>query len=65
MNRSGPILAATDFSATARHAEDRAGRGAHATGATLTLMHVLRGGALKELRQGLGSGHAVEQQLQR
>ncbi|MBL8327438.1 MAG: universal stress protein [Rubrivivax sp.] len=63
MNRLGLILAATDFSAPARHAADRAARVAHATGASLTLMHVLPGGALQELRQWLGTGHAMEQQL--
>lgn len=62
MNRLGPILAATDFSAPARHAVDRAARLAPETGATLTLMHVLPGGALQELRQWLGTGHATEQQ---
>lgn len=59
----GPILAATDFSAPARHAADRAARLAHETGAALTLMHVLPGGALQELRQWLGTGHAMEQHL--
>ena len=63
MKSLGPILAATDFSAPARHAADRAARLAHETGAALTLMHVLPGGALQELRQWLGSGHAMEQQL--
>lgn len=63
MNRLGPILAATDFSAPARHAADRAARVAHATGASLTLMHVLPGGALQELRQWLGTGYAMEQLL--
>lgn len=63
MNHLGPILAATDFSAPARLAADRAARLAHATGAPLTLMHVLPGGALQELRQWLGDGHAIEQRL--
>jgi nucleotide-binding universal stress UspA family protein len=56
------ILAATDFSAPARHAADRAARLAHETGATLTLMHVVPGGALVELRQWLSADH-VEQQV--
>jgi nucleotide-binding universal stress UspA family protein len=60
----GPILAATDFSAPARQAADRAARLAHETDAPLSLMHVLSGGALNELRQWLGVGHALEQQLQ-
>lgn len=58
------ICAATDFSDPARHAADRAARLAHETGAALTLMHVLPGGALQELRQWLGAGHPMEQQLQ-
>ncbi|HSQ71429.1 MAG TPA: universal stress protein [Rubrivivax sp.] len=57
------ILAATDFSAHARHATDRAARLAHETGAQLTLIHALSGSALAELRQWLGAGHAGEQQL--
>ncbi|MGQ3054915.1 MAG: universal stress protein [Roseateles sp.] len=63
MNHLGPILAATDFSAPARHAADRAARLARETGAALTLMHVIPGSALHELRQWLGVGHAMEQQL--
>jgi nucleotide-binding universal stress UspA family protein len=63
MNRLGPILAATDFSAPARHAADRAARLAHETGAALTLMHVLPGGALRELRQWLDTSHDMEQTL--
>ncbi len=63
MTHWGPILAATDFSAPARHAADRGARLAHETGAALTLMHVLPGGALQELRHWLGPGHALEQQL--
>lgn len=59
----GPILAATDFSGPSRHAADRAARLAHETGAALTLMHVLPGGALQELREWLGASHPMEQQL--
>jgi nucleotide-binding universal stress UspA family protein len=64
MNHRGPILAATDFSGPAQHAADRAACLAHETGAALTLMHVLPGGALHELRQWLGAGHPMVQQLQ-
>ena len=64
MTPLGPILAATDFSGPARHAADRAARLAHETGAALTLMHVLPGGAMQELRHWLGAGHPMEQQLQ-
>lgn len=59
----GPILAATDFSVAARRAAERAARLAHECGAPLSLMHVLPGGALHELRQWLGAGSAIEQQL--
>jgi len=58
------ILAATDFSAQARHAADRAARLAHETGASMTLMHVVPGGALAELREWLGQGHVMAQQLE-
>jgi nucleotide-binding universal stress UspA family protein len=63
MNHLGTILAATDFSGPARHAAERAARLAHETGAPLTLMHVLPGGPLQELRQWLASAHAIEQEL--
>lgn len=63
MNPLGPILAATDFSAAARHAADRAARLAHETGAALTLMHVLPGQELTELRGWLG-GSETAQRLQ-
>jgi nucleotide-binding universal stress UspA family protein len=58
------VLAATDFSPAARHATERAARVAHETGAKLALLHVLPGSSLAELRQWLGTGHALEQQLQ-
>jgi len=63
MSPLSSILAATDFSAHARHAADRAARLAHETGARLTLMHAVSGSALAELRQWLGAGHVGEQQL--
>ena len=64
MNRPLSILAATDFSPVARHAADRAARLAHEIGASLTLLHVLSGGALAELRLWLGAaGPGAEQQL--
>lgn len=59
----GPIVAATDFSAHARHAAQRAAHVAQETGAPLTLIHVQPGGPLQELRRWLGEGHALEQQL--
>jgi len=45
----GAVLAATAFSAPARHAADRAARLAHETGAALTLMHVLAEGSTNVL----------------
>ena len=63
MNPLNAILAVTDFSAPARHAADRAARLAHETGAQLTLMHVVSGRTLDELRLWLGADHGAEQQL--
>lgn len=60
----GPVLAATDFSAPARHAVDRAALIARETGAPLSLIHVLPGEALRELRHWLGAGHPMEEHLQ-
>jgi len=54
MNALGSILAATDHSAPARLAADRAATLAQQFDATLTLMHSLPGGALAELRHWLG-----------
>lgn len=64
MNPTQPILAVTDFSPLARHAAERAARLAHETGAPLTLMHVLSGGALHSLREWLGASHPLAAQLQ-
>lgn len=64
MTHLGPLLAATDLSAPARHAADRAARLAHETGAALTLIHVLPGNTLLALRDWLGTDHAVEQHLE-
>lgn len=63
MNEPAPVLAATDFSPLSRHAADRAARLAQETGTPLSLMHVTPARALLELRQWLGAGHALEQQL--
>lgn len=57
------LLTATDFSAPARHAAERAARMAHESGAQLTLMHAIPDSALSELRHWLGAGHGAEQQL--
>ncbi len=64
MAAPAPILAATDFSAPAQHAADRAARLARASGAPLTLLHVLPSGTLQGLRRWLGAGSGAEQQLQ-
>lgn len=63
MNLLNAVLAATDFSVPSRHAADRAARLAHETGAQLTLMHVVSGRKLDELRQWLGGSHTAELQL--
>ncbi|NCT84653.1 MAG: universal stress protein [Comamonadaceae bacterium] len=47
------IVSATDFSAPARHAAQRAAQLARAGGATLTLMHTVGGSALDDLRRWL------------
>jgi nucleotide-binding universal stress UspA family protein len=57
------ILAATDFSVHARHAADRAARLAHEAGAPLTLVHVIPGGRVAQLREWLAQPQATEQQL--
>ena len=64
MTRIQNLLAATDFSAPARHAAARAGRLARATGAQLTLMHVMSQGAVNRLHDLLGAETVpVEQRL--
>ena len=63
MKAWGPILTTTDFSGPARHAADRAARLARESGSPLTLMHVMPGEALTELRHWLGAGHATEGRL--
>ena len=45
------LIAATDLSAPARQAADRAARLAHETGATLTLLHVPPVRPLQDLQQ--------------
>ncbi|NUP84683.1 MAG: universal stress protein [Burkholderiaceae bacterium] len=63
MKSSRPILVATDFSPSARHATDRAARVAHEKGAPLALLHVMPGEALASLRQWLGASNAPEVQI--
>jgi nucleotide-binding universal stress UspA family protein len=58
-----PILAATDFSAPARHAIDRAALLARELGTTLELVHALPRGALDELRAWLGANGPGEDAL--
>ncbi|MGK0673990.1 MAG: universal stress protein [Halothiobacillaceae bacterium] len=58
------ILAATDLSAPARHAVARAYHIVGATGAELTLLHVINQGTLERLHSMLGGGaKRVEQHL--
>jgi len=58
------LLAATDLSAPARHAVQRAALLAHGAGAHLELLHVVEGGALDQLRHLLGAAAApVAEQL--
>lgn len=63
MTHAGPILVATDFSAHARRAAERAARLAHETAVPLALMHVQPGETLVQLRQWLGAESAPEGQL--
>jgi len=57
------IVAATDLSAPARHAADRAARLAHASGASLALVHAVSDSAIEALRRGLGGQDAIAQSL--
>lgn len=57
------VLVATDLSAPARHAGERAARIAQAAGASLTMLHVVGSSAMDELRHWLGAGAAAEQAL--
>lgn len=50
---NAPIVVATDLSAPARHAARRAAMLAQGIGAPLSLVHVLTGSALADLRRGL------------
>lgn len=61
MTPRGPILVATDFSGHARHAATRAARLAHDTQSALTLMHVLPGQPLAQIREWLGASSAPQQ----
>ena len=63
MSPLNSILAATDLSAPARHAAERAARLAHEHQASLTLMHVMAAGALQELRSWLGAESDVATRL--
>ena len=49
------IVAATDLSAPARHAADRAARLAQQAGASLALVHAVSGSALDQLRRLVGA----------
>lgn len=60
MTRIRSIVAATDLSAPARRAVDRAAMLAHATSASLSIVHAVSGSALVELRRWLDTGGGVE-----
>jgi nucleotide-binding universal stress UspA family protein len=53
MSPSRAIIAATDFSAPSRHAAQRAALLARASGASMTLSHIVGGSALDDLRRWL------------
>lgn len=53
MSPSRAIIAATDFSAPSRHAAQRAALLARASGASMTLTHIVGGSALEDLRRWL------------
>jgi len=53
------IVAATDLSAPARHAADRAARVAREAGASLTLVHAASRSAFDQLRRFVGSGEEL------
>jgi nucleotide-binding universal stress UspA family protein len=57
------VVAATDLSAPARRAVDRAAALAQAAHASLTLVHVVNSSALNELRRWLESGGEVERSI--
>jgi len=57
------IVAATDLSAPARHAADRAARLAQGAGASLTLVHAASGSALDQLRRFVSSAEEVSRAL--
>jgi nucleotide-binding universal stress UspA family protein len=57
------VLAATDLSASARRAADRAARLALSAGASLTLVHAIDASMLNELRRWLDTGGEVEQSM--
>lgn len=63
MNAIASIIAASDFSAPARHAADRAARIAQETHAALTLLHVVPGPLMSQVRAWLGTDTEVEARL--
>lgn len=57
------VVAATDLSAPARRAVDRAARLAQATHASLTLVHAVNASMLNELRRWLDTGGDIERSI--
>ena len=63
MNEIRSVIAATDLSAPARRAVDRAARLARAASASFTLVHAVNGSMLTELRRWLDNGGDVERSI--
>ena len=63
MTRIRSVVAATDLSAPARRAVDRAARLARAESASLTLVHAVNASMLNELRRWLDTGEDVERSI--
>jgi nucleotide-binding universal stress UspA family protein len=57
------VVAATDLSAPARRAVDRAARLARSAGASLTLVHAVNASLLSELRRWLDTGGDIERSI--
>lgn len=64
MNPLRHVVAATDFSAPARHAAQRAALMAQAHGASFTLMHTLEASMLEDLRRWLSGASQATDALQ-
>lgn len=63
MSEAASIVVATDFSPHARNAVNRAAQLAETASTSLTLVHVLPGDALEQMRSWLGGGNPAEARL--